>query len=378
MHATLVSPYNAIQRYQNNLYEPDSKAAYANVNIRPLSRLTVTLGGRYSDDKKPVSYSNLLDATPTGNIIFNVVPQDQRWDWKAGASYQVTDEAMVYASAATGFRLPSFNSRPLQPDQVTQIPGDDILSYEVGAKADLFDHRLRVDGDLFYTDYRTRPAGVSGQEYLLGPNNQPVAGSQITLPLPSGGPNATTCRNLTPAEISAGTPGFQCIGRTYYTNTPGNVKGFEVEVEAHPINHLTLTGSLGYAKFDSPDLKAAGRVNQRLTGIPDWTGSAGAEYVIDAPMLGGTVTPRVDVFYTGSIVYSAVSTTYNQPAYAVVNGRITYRNTDYDGSISVGVTNLLNTFYYRNFFIYQELGYPNVNAQPSPPREFSVTIRKNF
>ncbi len=378
VHATLVSPYNAIQRYQNNLYEPDSKAAYANVNIRPLSRLTVTLGGRYSDDKKPVSYSNLLDATPTGNIIFNVVPQDQRWDWKAGASYQVTDEAMVYASAATGFRLPSFNSRPLQPDQVTQIPGDDILSYEVGAKADLFDHRLRVDGDLFYTDYRTRPAGVSGQEYLLGPNNQPVAGSQITLPLPSGGPNATTCRNLTPAEISAGTPGFQCIGRTYYTNTPGNVKGFEVEVEAHPINHLTLTGSLGYAKFDSPDLKAAGRVNQRLTGIPDWTGSAGAEYVIDAPMLGGTVTPRVDVFYTGSIVYSAVSTTYNQPAYAVVNGRITYRNTDYDGSISVGVTNLLNTFYYRNFFIYQELGYPNVNAQPSPPREFSVTIRKNF
>ncbi len=72
---------------------------------------------------------------------------------------------MLYSSAATGFRLPSFNSRPLQPDQVQQVAGDQTLAYELGVKSDLFDRKLRVDADVFYTDYQTRPTGVSGQEY---------------------------------------------------------------------------------------------------------------------------------------------------------------------------------------------------------------------
>jgi iron complex outermembrane receptor protein len=378
VHTTLVSPYNNLQRYQNHDYEPESKAAYANVVIRPLDKVSIHLGGRYSDDKKPVAYSNLQDANPAGNIIFNVTPADSRFDWKAGIDYQLMDRTMVYFSAATGFRLPSFNSRPLQPDQVTQIPGDDIQTYELGVKTDLFDRRLRVNATGFYTDYKTRPAGVSGQEYLIGSNGQPVPGTQITQPLPTGGPNATTCRTLTPQEIAAGTQGFQCIGRTYYVNTPGTVKGVELELDARPIDHLSITGEIGYSKFDSPDLNAPTRVNHRLTGIPDWNASAGIQYEIDAPMLNGTIVPRLDWLYQGSIVYSAVSTTYNQPGYSVFNARVSYHNSAYDTTFSVGATNLFNTFYYRNFFIYQELGYPNVNAQPGPPREIFVSLRKNF
>ncbi len=380
VHTTLVSPYNNLQRYQNHDYEPDSKAVYANVSVRPpfIEKLTLHAGGRYSDDKKPVAYSNLQDGNAAGNIIFNVTPSDSRFDWKAGLDYQLLDRTMVYFSAATGFRLPSFNSRPLQPSQVFQIPGDEIRSYEIGIKTDLFDRKLRLNATAFYTDYLVRPAGVSGQEYLIGSNGQPTPGTQITVPLPSGGPNATSCRTLTAAEIQAGTPGFQCIGRTYFVNTPGTVKGFEGEAELRPTDRLSITGEVGYSNFDSPDLHATGRVNQRLTGIPDWNASAGIQYVFDMPMMKGTVTPRLDWLYQGSIVYSAVSTTYNQPGYSVFNARMTYYNPDYDASISVGATNLFNTLYYRNFFIYQELGYPNVNAQPGPPREVFVTIRKNF
>jgi iron complex outermembrane receptor protein len=378
VNAVVSSPYNNLLRVQSNRYTPDSKAAYANVNIEPTSKLTVNLGVRYSDDKKVVNYSNLQDATPSGNIIFNVTPADSRWDWKAGLNYQLTDATMVYTSAATGFRLPSFNARPLQPDQVSAIPGDQILSYELGVKSDLFDRRVRLAADVFYTDYQTRPSSVSGQEYLIGANGLPTPGAQITTPLPSGGPNATTCRALTAAEIAANTPGFQCIGTTYYTNTPGKVKGVEAEIEARPIDHMTLNASMGYSKFDSADLDAATRVNHSLLGVPDWTANAGAEYVFDAPALKGTITPRLDWFYTGSEVYSAISTAYNQPAYSVVNGRLTYFNQDRDMSVALSVSNLLNTFYYRNFFIYSELGYPNVNGQPSPPREWSVTIRKTF
>ena len=378
VHTTLVSPYNNLQRYQNNLYEPDSKAAYVNVTVRPLPRLAVTLGGRYSDDEKPVRYSNLQDATPSGNIVFGVTPADSRFDWKAGVSYDFAEDTMVYASAATGFRLPSFNSRPLQPSQVAQIPGDEILSYELGTKTDLLDRKLRINADVFYTDYKTRPAGVSGQEYLIGANGQPTPGQQLTVSFPTGGPGATTCRSLTAAEIANNTPGFQCIGRTYYVNTPGKVKGVEAEIEARPFERFSVGGSFGYAKFSSADLDAPTRVNRRLTGIPDWTGSAGMQYQALTPAIRGSLTPRLDWFYQGSIVYSATSKTYNQPAYSTFNGRVTYDNDDHDVSVSLGATNLLNKFYYRNFFIYQELGYPNVEAQPSPPREWFLTIRKSF
>ncbi len=378
VHTTLVSPYNNLQRYQNNIYDPDSRAGYVNFTVRPLSRLGLTLGGRYSDDKKPVSYSNLQDANPAGNIIFGVTPRDSRFDWKAGANFDLTEQTMLYASAATGFRLPSFNSRPLQPDQVAQIPGDDILSYELGVKTDVLDRRLRVNATAFYTDYRTRPAGVSGQEYLIGPNGQPVAGQQVAIPLAGGPAGSTSCRTLSAAEIAAGTPGFQCIGRTYYTNTPGKVRGAEAEITARPIDRLSIDASMGYSKFSSADLDSPGRVNHRLVGVPDWTASAGAQYEIPTQRLRGSLTPRLDWFYQGSIVYSAISTTYNQPAYGVFNAHVTYENASRNTSVSLGATNLFDKFYYRNFFIYQELGYPNVNAQPAPPREWFLTIRRNF
>ncbi len=38
-------------------------------NVHPIDRVTLSLGTRYSHDEKPVNYSNLQDATPSGNII---------------------------------------------------------------------------------------------------------------------------------------------------------------------------------------------------------------------------------------------------------------------------------------------------------------------
>jgi iron complex outermembrane receptor protein len=378
VHTALASPYNNLQRLQNNLYEPESKAAYANLVIKPLDKLSFTLGGRYSDDTKPVTYQNRQEQVPTGDIVFNVEPKDSRFDWKLGAEYQLLDYTMVYASAATGFRLPSFNSRPLQPSQVTQIPGDEILNYEMGIKTDLFDRMVRINGDIFYTDYKTRPAGVSGQEYRIGANGQPDPGNSVTIPLVGGPPDSTTCRARTAAEITGGVAGFTCIGRTYYINTPGIVRGAEMEVEARPLDHLSFNMSLGYQDFQSHDINAPTRVNKRLLGVPDWTGSMGVQYDFETPALGGSISPRLDWYYQGSIAYSASSKTYNQNPYSTVNLRVTYQNNAHDVTVSLGATNLLDHYYYRNFFIYQELGYPNVNAQPAPPREWFLTIGKSF
>jgi iron complex outermembrane receptor protein len=386
---TGASPYNGTMRYLYSRYQPEGKAAYANATIHPFGdRFNLTLGGRFSKDTKPVDYRSVLDGSnaasteftisPAGQTVFAFDIEGERFDWKVGVDYKLEDYTMVYASIATGARLPGFNARPLQPSQVAQFEGDETQSYELGIKTDLFDRTLRLNATAFYTDYKTRPTGVSGQEYQLGPNGSPLPGGQIQIPNPVNS-EFTACRPLTASEIAAGTPGFTCVGRTFYQNTPGKVKGFELEVDFRPIDRLSLGGSIGYHKFTSADLDARPEgQNRRLNAIPELEANAGIQYEFDAPALEGTITPRLDWFYTGSQVYSPDRVEFNQGGYSLVNFRLSYANEEHDFTVSAGVTNLFNQFYWRNYFIYQSIGYPQINGQPGTPREWFLSVGKRF
>ena len=384
--AIIYSPTTGSYRIQNILYRPESKAFFANATVKPIEGLNVTLGGRYSDDTKKVSFSNVLDVnvgttTTTGDTVFAVSPSRTRFDWKLGLDYHPSDQTMLYGSVSTGSRLPGYNTRPQQPTQVESYDGDETIAYELGFKVDLFDRRLRINGTAFYTDYKTRIITVSGQEanVLTG---APIAGNQTVVPFPQGGPNATTCRAYSaasdgPANLAGGV-GITCIPRTYFVNTPGKVKGFEIEVDARPFEGLLINGSVGYSKFTSPDLEIATRANDRLAGLPEINANLGAQYTIEAPQLSGTVTPRLDWVYTGSIFPSPNRNTYNQTAYSTFNTRVSYYNESLDFSLAVGATNVFNKRFYQNFFIYQDVGFPNVNGQPGAPRQWFVEIGKKF
>jgi len=377
-HASTISPRNSVQRTQNTTYEPTSKAVFANATIRPFGDwLGVVLGGRYSDDVKVVKFSNLVDTTPSSaDIVFNVKPKDSRFSWKAGLNVQATDTMMIYASAATGYSLPGFNPRPLQPSQVTQFDGNDNIAYELGAKLDLFDRRLRLNGAVFYTDFRTRPVTVTGQEVLLT-NGAATPGNSVTIPLPGGPAGSTTCRARTPAEVAGGVAGFTCIGRTYYQNTPAKVKGFELEATINPVEPLLINAAVGYTRFTSPDLLT--RVANRRQQQPRWQLNAGIQYRFDIDAIGGDITPRLDWSYQGLMTSNSVLTSaFNQPGYSMFNARLTYNNLDHEFEVAAGATNLFNKFYYHNFFVYQDFGDSQVNGQPGAPRQLFISVTKKF
>jgi len=283
--AVTYSPWNGFLKYQNTTYEPSSKAVFANATFRPIERLAVVLGGRYSTDEKEVHYSNLDDRDPANpnfsqNLTFSVTPRETRFDWKAGLTYDVNDSTIAYVSAATGSQAPGFNGRPVQPSQNVQYPGDRTRAYEAGFKTEFLDRRVRLNAVAFYTDYSTRVVSVSGQEAQIGVGGGPVPGTQIVIPDAANGQGVTTCRVRTAGEAAAG-QGVQCIGRTFFVNTPGKAKGFELELEARPIDGLLINGSVGYTRFTSPDLNVPGRITNRLTavgiGIPEWTANGGIE-----------------------------------------------------------------------------------------------------
>jgi iron complex outermembrane receptor protein len=381
-HAVVDQPRTGLIRYLNNSFDPTSKAVYVNATVRPfgagaLGGISFTGGLRYSDDKKVVSLSNLVEDTPNPtDIEFAVTPRAKVLSWKAGVNFEASADMLFYASAATGYTLPGFNPRPQQPSQIAQFDGNKDIAYELGAKLDLLDRRLRLNVAGFYTDFNKRPQALGGQEILLDANGQPTAGNSVLIPLPDGPEGSTTCRARTADEIADNVPGYSCIIRNYYSNTPASIWGFEAEATAEPVDGLLFNGALGYHKFSSPDVDNRA-INPRQAE-PFWTANAGVQYTIEDAPLGGTLTPRIDWSYQGSTTPSTRTTVWNQPGYSLVNVRLTYALPDAGFSIAGGVTNLFDKLHYDNFFILQDFGQSNVQGQPAPPRQLYLQLRKTF
>jgi iron complex outermembrane receptor protein len=379
--ASLIMVSSGGQRRIFATYDPTSKAVFANATVRPFGeKFGIVLGARYSDDQTVVKFTNLADITPvSSDIRFDITPAQKKFSWKAGANYQAMDNMLFYASAATGNSLPGHNARPLQKTQIQQYDGNDNIAYELGAKLDLFDRRLRLNAAVFYTDFKNRPTTISGAEATLSQTGDIQPGNQVLVPLPGGPPGSTMCRATvqTPQEAAAG-PGVVCFNRTYWRNQPAKVRGFELEYTINPVENLVINGSVGWSKFTSPDISE--RAVNRRQNNPFWTANAGIQYRIEASAIGGSITPRLDWTYESSQIVSGTSTKYNylMPQRSLFNGRITYDNADHDFTVALGVTNLFDKFYYRNVFDYQGLGYPQTDAQPAPPREWYLTLTKRF
>jgi iron complex outermembrane receptor protein len=377
------------QRFQVDYYDPKAWAVYSNVVVHPIERLNISAGIRYSDDQKGVDFNSLTDETPPGqttfvpaaaSTVFDITIKDTRWDWKAGVDYQFSDAIMVYASAGSGYRLPGFNVRPNQPGQEGQTPGESLISYELGIKSELFDRRLKLNAAAFIMEFEERPAGFSGQEaQLTNDLTGYVPGNQTVIP--AGPANTgyttafTTCRNYDAAIDGPPNPtagiGVRCVARVFSYAVGGRIEGFESEIEAEPIDGLSITGSVGYTKWDSADVT-------RQTLIPEWTASGGIQYEIVSDLIGGSITPRLDAFFNGRIAYSSQNPVYDQGGRTVFNARITYRNNDHDYDVALGATNLFNKFYYYQKTIFRELGLPTNLGQPSAPREWYLSVKKRF
>jgi iron complex outermembrane receptor protein len=388
------------QQYQSVYYYPEAKAAYLNVTIRPpfIEGLSINGGLRRSDDKKFVNYSALQDASAPGSTtftpaasstIFQINIANKRWDWKIGADYEVMEHAMVYASAATGYRLPAFATRVFQVGQIQQQFPTSLINYELGFKVDLFDRRLRLNGAAFWMAYKSRNGTFSGNEPRYDPNSAtlrvlPGTTPANTMTLVKDGPTGTqwaqsfnNCRPYNaatdgPVNIANGV-GIQCISRDWnYEITGGDpIRGLELEATIEPIDRLTINYSVGYTD--------RGSTTGRPLNFPDWTQSGGIQYVFDVPAIAGSITPRLDWFYNSTIAYSQDYRHLDQAPVSYFNTRLTYKNDDLGMDVAFGITNLFDKQYYRQKTVFiQGLGAGANIGQPAPPREWYLSISKRF
>ncbi len=146
---------------QTSHQESQSWAAFVEGDVDLTDSLTLTIGGRYTEDKKDTDQRGIVTATA-----------DDQWNEftpKLGLKYAINDNAMVYFTYAAGYRSGGFNGRVDSVETAT-TPYDQekVDNYEGGFKTDWLDGTLRVNGALFYMDYSDKqeelqlPSATSG------------------------------------------------------------------------------------------------------------------------------------------------------------------------------------------------------------------------
>ena len=356
----------------HNVHTASNDSFYAHFVYDLTDRLSLTLGGRYSSDKKVVNFDNTRVQNP------RVVVDDSHTDWRIGLDFQATDDVMYYGSASSGYRPGAYNSRPFQATQVVPVAQEEAYSYEAGMKADLFDKRLRVNLAAFYVDWKQRILPVGGTECPLLDLGPPP----VYLLSDPNDPNAV--------QDSLGQFCPFTIPRTFYANAPATIKGLEGEFTWWLNEDFMVTGEFGMLNWSSPDIK---NCDFNLDGIPDpgvtcfsdlpsevpdqnW--SLGASYRIGLAN-GGSVTPRIDVYGQTEICFGP---TYGPSGcvdgYQLVNASLVWADADDDWNVTFGITNLSDKQYFLNIFPLTGFGQPTDEAQPGRPQEWFVRFQRNF
>ncbi len=332
-------------------------AAYAQGNYHFNSRLTLTLGGRYTIEHRDFDFAGIYDdfagnplpvtpgaptTTPGGyaaanNFIYHGKKTWRSFTPKVGLSYQFTPGIFGYASISRGFGAGGFNNRA--SSLATALPYDQekVTTYEAGLKTDWFDHRLRFNATGFYNDYRDLQQTAS-----------------VISPITNG---------LVSVRSNAGK------AHTY---------GFELEANGEPVTGLTLTANASYlrTRFDSFDNAGTSVVNgktvlvgatgNQLPFSPRWQLFGGASYVIPAD-LHGSVRIGADVTYETSYfsdVFNYVQGRISAQSY--VDAYISYTPPGKHWTFSLTGKNLADHTHYQSVTWG---GTPNLWEGPvSPPR----------
>jgi len=373
---TETCPIFPLQFIGNDPVRTKSKAVFGTVIWNATDALTFTGGLRYTKDYKSYTFyrydlngktiNAFLDPmhTLTGHTA---IFEGSKTDYRFSADYRFNPSVLAYVTVATGYKAGGVGPRPFNVEQARSFGPEKLTSYELGLKTDLFDRRVRVNGDVFYNDFKD---------------------AQLTL---------LSC------------PQFGGPGPCALPQNAGNAKvwGAEIEIVATPIDHLQFDISGSYIKWDwkcvnasvvtadpvklaafpgcSSDPSIIGLLSSTPIGFMKSKWTAGGQYEFG---LGGagSFTPRFDVAYQGSLPGSDLAPTpgspsaiYGQiPSYTVANARFTWRNEPKDLDIALEVTNLTDKYYFLSKFDLTGAGAGTITGSPGRPREWAITVKKKF
>jgi iron complex outermembrane recepter protein len=270
------------------------------------------------------------------------------------AAFQASEGWLWYASASKGAKSGGINPSVPNPGLTVRslfIEPEQALDYELGFKSSLFDRRLQLNANLFWTDVKDYQA--------------------------------------TQLELSPQTQVF-----TQVLANIGKVRsrGLETEITAVPVHGLTLALATSYndaeyleyrnAPCAAEDL-AAGRTVCDLTGdrvvaAPQWIVNPSVSYRKNVGTLEASV--QSDYAWRSSFYGAPDNSQYSKvDPYGVLNAQlgVSGQLAQYDWQLSLWARNLLDKHYVIGG-ITGASQFLTYSLYPGEPRAYGATFRVNF
>jgi outer membrane receptor protein involved in Fe transport len=283
-------------------------AAFADLTYAITPRLKATAGVRIS--RSSVDFDRLTQGPLNGGVqSIEGKQSDTPITPKFGLSYEFDQGTLLYATAQRGFRPGDVNP-PVPADRCAadlaafggtvpeNFDSDALWSYEVGAKANLFQRKLAVNLAVYQIDW------TDIQQEIALPN----CGFAFS-------DNLGTARS----------------------------RGFEFEAQARPFEWLTLGARIGYVDAQltsdilappNPNTGEQGVVSisgDPLVGIPDWTAALNGEFAFP-------ISDSLDFYLRADYQYIG-SSVRTQPAGRIGHNPLVFEADSYDrASLRAGVT----------------------------------------
>jgi len=317
-----------------------SLAGYAQATAPIFDATNLTLGLRYTHERK-----NITDISQAAYIVGVPVPLATTFPnnsvtynqptWRVSLDHPFSPELMVYASYNRGFKSGGFNGQ--NPTDAPFLP-EKLDAYEVGEKADLLDHHLRINAAAFYYNY----TNIQVTRYVNSTQN-------------------------------------------FYNGAAAHVYGLDVDFEGRLTGGFTLSGGFTVLHDRFADFPNAIISTQVPTGIIISTGSAKGNRLPFTADFSGTVAAAYHLpTQLGEASFDA-SYSYNdgyfaqpdnilrQPAYNLVafGARLTFHNGLF---VRAWMRNALNTQMYGA----QTAGTFNSAYALEAPRTYGVTVGGKF
>jgi iron complex outermembrane receptor protein len=335
----------------NDPIDSSNKSAFIHDVWRATEALSVITGLRYTREDKEYTFSR-LDPYAPGVPSYNAVGalngttgtySGSHVDYRLGAEYQWTQSVMTYAEWSTGFRGGGVNPRPFVPQEEVKFGSEKLSAYEIGVKSDLLDNHLRLNFSGFYNKYRD----------ILLVNTQPLL------------INGVSTLNSTPVNVGA-----------------ADIKGLEAEFVVRPVQAFQIDGSISYLNFNFTSINQSAATIPGVSletqdpYVPRRMADLGAQYTWTLPD-GSSLTPRLDGQYQSSFFTELTNNPLGQvSSRTVADFRLTWKSAKGEWQTTAAVTNLADRFYYISK-VYS--ANPSVTqGQPAAPREWLVTVRRNF
>jgi iron complex outermembrane receptor protein len=313
--------------YRNQI-DTKSYAAFGQVTYDFTKKFSVTLGGRYTEDKKE-STQHTDPLGPAGIFDVHLTPDWSSFDPSLTLQYQADPELMFYASARRGFKSGGFQSLASAPAlAATVYDPEHVLSYEAGMKSRWLDDRLQANVAIFRAE-------MKDQQILRIP-------TAVTSIIDNAGKTKTD--------------------------------GVDLSLSARIATRLSLDLAATYQKARFQEYTSAGvsfAGNSQLRS-PDLATSFVAEY---AQPLGGAGELRLrgEYFYQTKIFFDAANTNVPgafQPDYGLVNARLTYAPTNGGWELAFYGKNLTDKEYFRNIAVTG----PSSIGTPGDPRTYGAEV----